>query len=77
MGASHVALTVKNLPANRGNARDPGSIPGLGRSPGVGNDTPLQHSCLGNSMGKGAWWDTVQGAVKSQTRQSDRAPCMC
>ena len=43
---------VKNVPANAGNARDMGSIPGLGRSPGAGNGNPLQYSCLGNPMGE-------------------------
>ena len=42
---------VKNLPAN---AEDPGSIPGSGRSPGRGNDNPLQYSCLENPMDRGA-----------------------
>ena len=41
---------VKNLPASAGDIRDAGSIPGLGRFPGVGNGNPLQHSCLENSM---------------------------
>ena len=41
---------VKNLPANAGDARDVGSIPGLGSSPGVGNGNLLQYSCLENSM---------------------------
>ena len=45
---------VKNLPANTGGARDVGSIPGLGRSPGVGNGNPLQYSCLKNSMDRRA-----------------------
>ena len=45
---------VKNPPAN---ARDKGSIPGSGRSPGEGNGNPLQYSCLGNPMDRGAWWD--------------------
>ena len=49
--ASEVALVVKNPPANPGNARDSGLIPDLGSSPGVGNGTPLQFSCLENSMG--------------------------
>ena len=40
-------------------ARDLGSIPGLGRSPGEGNGNPLQYFCLGNPMGRGAWWPTV------------------
>ena len=43
-------------------AGDPGSIPGLGRSPGEGNGNPLQYSCLKNSMDRGAWWATTQGA---------------
>ena len=46
---------VKNLPANAGDARNFGSIPGLGRYPGVGNDNPLQYSCLENSMDRGAY----------------------
>ena len=49
------------------NAEDPGSIPGLGRSPGEGNGYPLQFSCLENSMDRGAWRDTVHGATESQT----------
>jgi len=44
---------VKNLPANVGDARDAGLIPGLGRSPGVGNGRPFQYSCLENSMDQG------------------------
>ena len=43
---------------------DPGSIPGLGRSPGEGNGNPLQYSYLENSMDEGAWWDTVRGVTK-------------
>ena len=46
------------------NAGDPGSIPGLERSPGEGNGYPLQYSCLKNSMDRGAWWATVHGAAK-------------
>ena len=49
-----MALVVKNLPASAGDARDTGSIPGLGRSPGVGNDTLLQDSCLENPMNREA-----------------------
>ena len=59
---------VKNLTANAG---DLGSIPGSGRSPGEGNGKPLQYSCLKNSMDRGAWWATVHGVVKSQTRLSN------
>ena len=53
---SQVALVVKNLPANAGDIRDVGSIPGSGRSPRGGNGNPLQHSCLESSMDRGAWW---------------------
>ena len=53
------------------NVGDPGSIPGLGRSPGEGNGNPLQYSCLENSMDRGAWQDMVHGIAKSQTRLSD------
>ena len=52
---------VKNLPANPG---DSSLIPGSGRSPGEGNGNPLQYSCLGNSMDRGAWWATVHGFAK-------------
>ena len=54
---------VKNPPANAGDA---GSIPGSGRSPGVGNGNPLQYSCLGNPMDRGAWWAIVHRITKSQ-----------
>ena len=50
---------IKNPPANVGDARDAGSVPGLGRSPGVGNGNPLQCSRLENSMDRGDWWATV------------------
>ena len=53
------------------NARDLGSIPGLGRSPGEGNGNPLPYSCLENPMDGGAWWALVHGVAKSQTRLSD------
>ena len=56
---AQVALVVKNPPDNAGDARVAGSIPRLGRSPGVGNGNPLQCSCLENSMGRGAWQATV------------------
>ena len=52
-------------------AGDLGSIPGSGRSAGEGNGNPLQYSCLENSMDGGAWWATVHGVAKSQTRLSD------
>ena len=57
---------VKNLPASAGDARDTGSIPGSGRSPGVGNGIPLQNSCLENSMDRGAWRASPWGHMGSQ-----------
>ena len=54
------------------NAGDPGSIPGLGRSPGKGNGDPLQYSCLKNSMDRGAWRATVHGVAKSRTLLSSQ-----
>ena len=56
---------VKNLPANAGDIRDVGLIPGSGRSSGGGSDNPLQDSCLENPMGRGAWWATVHGVTKN------------
>ena len=53
------------------NGVDAGSIPGSGRSPGKGNDNPLQYSCLENLMDRGAWQDTVHGVTKSHIRLSD------
>ena len=50
--------------------RDPGSIPGSGRSPGGGRGNPLQYSCLENPMDRGAWWATVHRVSKSQLRLS-------
>ena len=62
--APHVVLMVKNWPASAGDTRDMGSIPGLGRSPGVANGNPLLSSCLGNFMDRGVWWAIVHGAAK-------------
>ena len=53
------------------NAGDLGSIPGSGRSPGEGNGSPLQYSCLENPMDRGAWGATVHRVAKSRTRLSD------
>ena len=58
------------MPANAGDtgdAGDLGSIPGLGRSPEGGNGKPLQYSCLGNPMDRGAWKAMVHGVARSQT----------
>ena len=65
--ASQVALVVKNLPASVGDVRDPGSVPGSGRSPGGGHGNSLQYCCLENPMDRGAWWATVHRVTKSQT----------
>ena len=62
---------VKNPPANAGDIRDMGSIPGLGRFPGGGNGNPLQYSCLRNLKDSGAWLAAVCGVAKSQTRLSN------
>ena len=53
------------------NARDLGSILGLGRSPGEGNGNPLHYSCLENPMDRGAWWDTVHGVAKRCNRATE------
>ena len=60
---------VKNLPANVGDARDVGLIPGSERSPGEGNGNPLQYSCLENSMDRGAWWATVHETAELDTTE--------
>ena len=61
---------VKNPPANAGDARDTGSIPGLGRSPGGGPGNPLQYSCLENSMDRGEVGYSLRGL-----RESDMTEC--
>ena len=62
-------LVVKNPPAKAG---DMGSVLGSRRSSGEVNGNPLQYSCLGNPMDKGAWWTTVHGVAESQTGRSQR-----
>ena len=57
---------LRNLPANARDTGDMGSVPGLVIFPGVGNGNPLQSSCLGNSMDRGAWQTTVYGVAKTQ-----------
>ena len=66
--ASQVALVVKNLPANAGDVRDSGLIPGSGRSPGGGHGDPLPYSCLETSMDRRAWWAIVHRVAQSRTR---------
>ena len=63
--ASQVALVVKKQPANIGDIKSSGFIPGLGRSPGGGHGNPPQYSHLENPMDRGAW-ATVQGVTKGQ-----------
>ena len=64
LGASQVALLVKNPPANAGDIRDVGSIPGSGRSPGGGPGNPLQYSWLENPVDKAAWRAAVHGVTE-------------
>ena len=66
--ASQVVLVVKNLPANAGDIRDVGLIPGLGRSPGEGNGNPLQYSCLENPM------EEEPGKLQSLESQESNTP---
>ena len=66
-GSTQVVLMVKNSPANAEDARDTGLIPGWGRSPGGGNGTPLQYSCLKSPTDRGAWQAIVHGVTKSRT----------
>ena len=63
----HKALVVKNPPANAGDIKDSGSIPGLGRSLGGQHGNLLQYSCLENPMDRGTWWAIVHTVTKSQT----------
>ena len=67
--ASQVVLVVKNPPANSGDTRDVGLIPGSGRSPGGGIGNPLQYSCLENAMERRAWQAAVHKVTRSETRR--------
>ena len=64
------SLMTQTVKASAYNAGDPGSIPGLGGSPGEGNGNPLQYSCPENLMDRGAWWATVHRVTKSRTQLS-------
>ena len=64
-----MVLVVKDPPANAGNIRDAGLIPGSGRSPGGGYGNPLQYTCLENPMDRGAWWATVHRVAESDTTE--------
>ena len=68
MKTASMVLVEKNLPANSGDKRDLGSVPGSGKTPGGGHGNPLQYSCLENPMDRGAWWATVHRVAKSGTR---------
>ena len=70
-----MALVVKNPPANVGDIRDTAWNPRLGRSPGEGHGNPLQYSCLGNPMDRGAWRATIHGVTKSQTQLKQCTHC--
>ena len=63
---------VKKPPANAGDIRDMGSIPGLGRFPGEGHSNPLQYSCQENPMDTGAWWAAVHMVAESDTTEVTR-----
>ena len=65
---SEVKKLIGNAKNSPDKAGDMGLIPAWGRSPGRGNGNPLQYSCLGNPMDRGAWWATIHGVTKSQTR---------
>ena len=76
-GASLLAHLIKNLPANAGDARDVGSIPGSGGFPGKGNGNPVQYSGLESSIHKGGWLATVHAVAKSWTQLSTGEKSQC
>ena len=72
--SSVVFRVVKSPPAN---ARNAGLIPGLGRSPGGGNGSPLQYSCLENPTGRRDWWAMVHGFTELDTAELLGTPSFC
>ena len=72
-----MVLVVKNPPANAGDTGEAGLIPGLGKSPGGGNDNPPQYSCLENPIDRGAWRPPVYGVTKNwhTHMQQENAAC--
>ena len=66
--ASEVVLVVESMPANAGDIRDMGSVPGSGRFPGGGHGNPLQYSCLENPMDRGAQQVTIHGVTQNRTQ---------
>ena len=69
-GGSSGGAVVKNSLASAGDTRNSGSIPGFGRSLGVGNGNPLQYSCLGNPMDRGAWWAVIHKVTELDTTEA-------
>ena len=81
-GCNHIKglpwwLSGKESVCNAGAAQDVGLIPGSGRFPGGENGNPPQYSCLENPMDRGAWWATVHGVTKSQTRLKQLSTHTC
>ena len=66
LGGAGISHVIKDPPANAGDIRDVGSIPGKEDSPGEGNGNPLQYLCLGNHTDRGAWWAMVHRVTESQ-----------
>ena len=77
MGTSQVALVVKNPPAKAGDVRDLESNPWSGRPPGGGHGNPLQCSCLGTPMDRGAWWATGYGVAETWTQLKQLSTQAC
>ena len=69
VNSGEIKLGVQDPPANAGDFRDTGSIPGSGRSPGGGHGNPLQYSCLENPMDRGTLWATVHRVAGSQATE--------
>ena len=71
-----MVLVVKNSPASARDIRDEGSVPGLGRYPGLGHKNPPQYSCLENSLDRGAWGATVHRVAKVRQTESIEHVCI-
>ena len=67
-----MVLVLKNPPANVGDLREVGLIPGSGRFPGGGNGNPFQYPCLENLMNRGTWWATIHGVAESDTTEYEQ-----